>query len=82
MKEKDTLTPPNATAVRLEQAQSKIRFLSIAIALLVGVIGGMATGIALRVLEAPALVAVGSGGGAFIAVSTLALVVEARVNRT
>ncbi|MGW5679470.1 hypothetical protein ACWEV4_31065 [Streptomyces sp. NPDC003860] len=75
------MTPPNATAVRLEHAQSKIRFLSIVIALLVGVVGGMIAGIVLRVLEAPTLVAVGSGGGAFIAVSTLALVVEARVNR-
>ncbi|MCT9141801.1 hypothetical protein [Streptomyces violarus] len=81
MKEKDALTPTNATAARLEQARRAIRFLSIAVALLVGVVGGMTTGIALSVLAAPALVAVGSGGGAFIGVSTLALVVEARVNR-
>ncbi|MFJ6452236.1 hypothetical protein ACIQNV_37170 [Streptomyces hydrogenans] len=75
------MTSTNATAARLEQAQSKIRFLSIAVALLVGVVGGMATGIVLRMLDAPALVAVGSAGGAFVAVATLALVVEARMNR-
>jgi hypothetical protein len=34
-----------------------------------------------RLLDAPPVGAVGAGGGAFIAVATLALVVEARINK-
>ncbi|WP_328643906.1 hypothetical protein [Streptomyces canus] len=66
---------------RLEQARRKIRFLSLIICILVGVIGGLVAGIIVKVLGASALAAVGTGGGAFIAVTTLALAVEARANR-
>ncbi|WP_326728828.1 hypothetical protein [Streptomyces phaeochromogenes] len=75
------MTAPDGTAVRLEQAERKIRSLSIWIALLIGMVGGLVSGIVARVLDAPMAGAVGAGGGAFIAVSTLALVVEARINK-
>ncbi|MBT1094212.1 hypothetical protein [Streptomyces sp. Tu102] len=66
---------------RLEQALRRIRFLSLMVTILVGVIGGLVAGIIARTLEASALGAVGTGGGGFIAVTTLALAVEARINR-
>ncbi|MGW2292800.1 hypothetical protein [Streptomyces phaeochromogenes] len=75
------MTALDATAVRLEQAERKIRSLSIWIALLIGMVGGLVSGIVAWVLDASMAGAVGAGGGAFIAVSTLALVVEARINK-
>lgn len=65
---------------RLNQAQKTIRTLSLVVCLLIGIVSGMGAGVVARVLKASPIEAVGAGGAAFIAVSTLALVVEARAN--
>jgi hypothetical protein len=66
---------------RLEQARSWIRILSVTLSIMLGIIGGLVAGIVARLLEASSGGAVGVGGGAFIARATLALVVEARINK-
>jgi len=65
---------------RLDQAQKTIRTLSLLVCMLIGVVGGRGAGVVVGVLGASPLEAAGAGGAAFIAVSTLALVVEARAN--
>ncbi|MGW4954808.1 hypothetical protein [Streptomyces parvulus] len=68
------------SALADSHAQKTIRNLSLFLAVLVGVVGGMGTGIVAKVLGASPMEASAAGGGAFIAVTTLAFVVEARVN--
>lgn len=87
-RKRNTLTTSDGTPVeqqrlqeRFEQALRRIRFLSLMISILIGVIGGLIAGIIAKALDASALGAVGTGGGGFIAVATLALAVEARINR-
>jgi hypothetical protein len=65
---------------RLEQATATIRQLSIAMALMFGVIAALSAYIIAGQLHAPPLGAVASAGATFIAVSTLALVIEKRFN--
>ncbi|MGW5043043.1 hypothetical protein ACWEQK_33370 [Streptomyces parvulus] len=65
---------------RLDDAQKTIRTLSLTLAVMIGVVGGLGTGIVAKVLGVSPIQASAAGGGAFIAVTTLALVVEARIN--
>ncbi|MEU6102734.1 hypothetical protein [Streptomyces flaveolus] len=64
----------------LVQAQKTIRTLSVVVCVLIGAVVGMGSGVVARALGASPIDAVKAGSAAFIAVSGLALVVEARMN--
>ncbi|MEV5646359.1 hypothetical protein AB0L67_40785 [Streptomyces flaveolus] len=65
---------------RLDQGQKTIRALSVAMCVLIGTAVGMGAGVVAAALGASPIDAVKAGGAAFIGVSGLALIVEARVN--
>jgi hypothetical protein len=65
---------------RLDQARKTIRTLSVVMCVLIGALVGVSAGVVAAALGASPIDAAKAGGAAFIAMSGLALVVEARVN--